>query len=235
MTNSDPDSDSGQQNMRRPGDKNSFSPAENGIPQEAYGGARPKTRTSGAALRSAGGVRTRQQRCREWEEERNNQTSPNGTRRRRRKVHRTNSSDSVFMIPGSKEKYASSKNGNCTTERNSYEEWTENHNLVDTPDSDLNFFNHVSDRVPPLHDNVLPLEGVKNNANTCASNSTLSLSDYRTEDPSDLENLDMIEDDCYIYTYRGGTAYLSADLPNSFFRLDSGSDGESIPGNDFNG
>ena len=27
-----------------------------------------------------------------------------------------------------------------------------------------------------------------------------------------------IEDDCYIYTYIGGTAYLSADLPNSFFR-----------------
>ena len=26
------------------------------------------------------------------------------------------------------------------------------------------------------------------------------------------------EDDCYIYTYIGGTAYLSADLPNSFFR-----------------
>ena len=28
----------------------------------------------------------------------------------------------------------------------------------------------------------------------------------------------MVEDDCYIYTYIGGTAYLSADLPNSFFR-----------------
>jgi len=41
---------------------------------------------------------------------------------------------------------------------------------------------------------------------------------------------DLTEDDCYIYTYKGGTAYLSADLPNSFFRLDSGSDGESLPG-----
>jgi len=41
---------------------------------------------------------------------------------------------------------------------------------------------------------------------------------------------DLGEDDCYIYTYKGGTAYLSADLPNSFFRLDSGSDGESLPG-----
>ena len=30
----------------------------------------------------------------------------------------------------------------------------------------------------------------------------------------------MTEDDCYIYTYIGGTAYLSADLPNSFFRSD---------------
>ena len=38
------------------------------------------------------------------------------------------------------------------------------------------------------------------------------------------------EEDCWVYTYRGGTAYLSADLPNSFFRLDSGSDGESLPG-----
>ena len=28
----------------------------------------------------------------------------------------------------------------------------------------------------------------------------------------------LTEDDCYIYTYIGGTAYLSADLPNSFFR-----------------
>ena len=26
------------------------------------------------------------------------------------------------------------------------------------------------------------------------------------------------EDECYVYTYIGGTAYLSADLPNSFFR-----------------
>ena len=43
--------------------------------------------------------------------------------------------------------------------------------------------------------------------------------------------LENVEDDCYIYTYKGGTAYLSADLPNSFFRLDSGSDGESLPGN----
>ena len=33
------------------------------------------------------------------------------------------------------------------------------------------------------------------------------------------ENTDTItEDDCYVYTYIGGTAYLSADLPNSFFR-----------------
>ena len=30
--------------------------------------------------------------------------------------------------------------------------------------------------------------------------------------------IDVMEDDCYIYTYIGGTAYLSADLPNSFFR-----------------
>ena len=30
----------------------------------------------------------------------------------------------------------------------------------------------------------------------------------------------LTEDDCYIYTYIGGTAYLSADLPNSFFRSD---------------
>eukprot|EP00092_Neocalanus_flemingeri_P017649 GFUD01019092.1.p1 GENE.GFUD01019092.1~~GFUD01019092.1.p1 ORF type:complete len:732 (+),score=200.13 GFUD01019092.1:118-2313(+) len=46
----------------------------------------------------------------------------------------------------------------------------------------------------------------------------------------EIMDSDMTEDDCYIYTYKGGTAYLSADLPNSFFRLDSGSDGESLPG-----
>ena len=36
----------------------------------------------------------------------------------------------------------------------------------------------------------------------------------------DRENteLDTGEDECYVYTYIGGTAYLSADLPNSFFR-----------------
>jgi len=46
----------------------------------------------------------------------------------------------------------------------------------------------------------------------------------------EVADADLTEDDCYIYTYKGGTAYLSADLPNSFFRLDSGSDGESLPG-----
>ena len=34
----------------------------------------------------------------------------------------------------------------------------------------------------------------------------------------DLELGDMVEDDCYIYTYIGGAAYLSADLPHSFYR-----------------
>ena len=34
----------------------------------------------------------------------------------------------------------------------------------------------------------------------------------RDQDP------DTGEDECYVYTYIGGTAYLSADLPNSFFR-----------------
>merc|ERR1712142_18684 len=55
----------------------------------------------------------------------------------------------------------------------------------------------------------------------------LNIPDISREEVADA---DLTEDDCYIYTYRGGTAYLSADLPNSFFRLDSGSDGESLPG-----
>jgi len=55
----------------------------------------------------------------------------------------------------------------------------------------------------------------------------LNIPDISREEVVDA---DLTEDDCYIYTYKGGTAYLSADLPNSFFRLDSGSDGESLPG-----
>jgi len=51
-----------------------------------------------------------------------------------------------------------------------------------------------------------------------------------TEDVVESEVSDMCEEDCYVYTYKGGTDYLAADLPNSFFRLDSGSDGESLPG-----
>ena len=40
----------------------------------------------------------------------------------------------------------------------------------------------------------------------------ISSSASRDPDP------DTGEDECYVYTYIGGTAYLSADLPNSFFR-----------------
>ena len=40
----------------------------------------------------------------------------------------------------------------------------------------------------------------------------ISSSASRDTDP------DTGEDECYVYTYIGGTAYLSADLPNSFFR-----------------
>jgi len=58
-------------------------------------------------------------------------------------------------------------------------------------------------------------------------NVRLNIPDISKEEVADA---DLTEDDCYIYTYKGGTAYLSADLPNSFFRLDSGSDGESLPG-----
>jgi len=53
-------------------------------------------------------------------------------------------------------------------------------------------------------------------------------SDIARDDNGESEQ--QLEEDCYIYTYKGGTAYLTADLPNSFFRLDSGSDGESLPG-----
>jgi len=61
----------------------------------------------------------------------------------------------------------------------------------------------------------------------CDKSKRLSNPDISKED---LNEPDIMEEDCYIYTYKGGTAYLSADLPNSFFRLDSGSDGESLPG-----
>jgi len=62
-------------------------------------------------------------------------------------------------------------------------------------------------------------------------NLRLSLPDHDiSKDNIELEAGELVEDDCYIYTYIGGTAYLAADLPNSFFRLDSGSDGESLPG-----
>ena len=101
---------------------------------------------------------------------------------------------------------------------------------MNVSDHELQFYNRVTERVPPLPDNVIANNDCKNVNNTYASNSTLSLAEYRSEDPSDFDNLDVLEDDCYIYTYRGGTAYLSADLPNSFFRLDSGSDVESLPG-----
>ena len=43
----------------------------------------------------------------------------------------------------------------------------------------------------------------------------LNIPDISKEEVADA---DLTEDDCYIYTYKGGTAYLSADLPNSFFR-----------------
>ena len=119
MTNSDPDSDSGHQNVCRYDESGFFTAAStasdtNGILPDAYGGARPKTRTTGGGgssgtTGSGGGSGTassqsrsarQHHRCRDWtDEERNPPATPNSNRRRR-KVHRTNSSDSVFMIPG---------------------------------------------------------------------------------------------------------------------------------------
>lgn len=221
MTNSDPDSDSG---LPLPNQTEESPPAENGVPFGAFGGARPKTKAAGCRSTV---VRTRTNRncCRELDDD-GQCFSPTTSSRRRRKVHRTNSSDSVFMIPGSGDNHKS-KRGAIQTERNSYEEWTETlNNNFENSDTDLQFYGRLTERVPPLPDNLISSsEGKVMTPN--ASNSTLSLAEYRSEDPSDL---DVLEDDCYIYTYRGGTAYLSADLPNSFFRLDSGSDGESLPG-----
>ena len=220
MTNSDPDSDSG---LPLPNQSEESPPAENGVPFGAFGGARPKTKTAGCRS-TVNRTRTNRNCCRDVDDE-GQCFSPNTSSRRRRKVHRTNSSDSVFMIPGSGDNNKS-KRGAIQTERNSYEEWTEAlNNNFENSDTDLQFYGRLTERVPPLPDNLISSEGKVMTPN--ASNSTLSLAEYRSEDPSDL---DVLEDDCYIYTYRGGTAYLSADLPNSFFRLDSGSDGESLPG-----
>lgn len=221
MTNSDPDSDSG---LPLPNQSEESPPAENGVPFGAFGGARPKTKTAGCRS-TVNRTRTNRNCCRDVDDE-GQCFSPTTSSRRRRKVHRTNSSDSVFMIPGSSDNNKS-KRGAIQTERNSYEEWTETlNNNFENSDTDLQFYGRLTERVPPLPDNLISSsEGKVMTPN--ASNSTLSLAEYRSEDPSDL---DVLEDDCYIYTYRGGTAYLSADLPNSFFRLDSGSDGESLPG-----
>ena len=51
-------------------------------------------------------------------------------------------------------------------------------------------------------------------------NQRINLADISSRDrENELDTGEaMVEDDCYIYTYIGGTAYLSADLPNSFFR-----------------
>jgi len=83
----------------------------------------------------------------------------------------------------------------------------------------------------PVHDDSVTSVTSVPKLDTRHPNLRLSLPDHDiSKDNIELDAGELVEDDCYIYTYIGGTAYLAADLPNSFFRLDSGSDGESLPG-----
>ena len=78
----------------------------------------------------------------------------------------------------------------------------------------------VSDHQPsslPYDDLTLP----RLESRSCGHRKSVSgadLSSQVCDNDGEVGGGDTVEDDCYIYTYIGGTAYLSADLPNSFFR-----------------
>ena len=189
----------------------------------AYGGARPKTNTRNKVKASGNPNSSKFAYSKENNSDqstRSKHVSP--VHRRRRDFHRTNSSDSVFMVVN---------NGNqdndyfaglqSRTESNSFENWTQNFPLDSRELVTL-------ESKPVLEHNIPQLSS--NTAHSSSVPSITSSFDVKSEEQHDLEYPETVEDDCYIYTYKGGTAYLSADLPNSFFRLDSGSDGESLPG-----
>ena len=72
----------------------------------------------------------------------------------------------------------------------------------------------------PVHDDsVTSVTSVPKLDTRHPPNLRLSLPDHDiSKDNIELDAGELVEDDCYIYTYIGGTAYLAADLPNSFFR-----------------
>ena len=74
--------------------------------------------------------------------------------------------------------------------------------------------NHVSN-IQYNDISTIPRLESRPSLNDSYRNKRTSIPDIAREEVVDP---DMTEDDCYIYTYKGGTAYLSADLPNSFFR-----------------
>ena len=189
----------------------------------SFGGARPKTvqktrdsRTH-ARYRSGHGLES------DPLDQTQLDNQPSGWRRANRDFRRTNSSDSVFVVDND----VGDNFENCAAvqsrnDRGSYgDEWA----TAFTAEN-LDWDKHLmaSDNISYLKANLV--NSSESNLPSIA-NSALSLCEGKSEDPPDV---DAMEDDCYIYTYKGGTAYLSADLPNSFFRLDSGSDGESLPG-----
>lgn len=150
--------------------------------------------------------------------------------RRKREFHRTNSSDSVLMFVNNGNDNVDYFSGlQSRTERSSLEDWDPRFSAETSDprcsDWDPRSSTEPRDFVPVISDPV----GTYGHG-LSSTNSTVSMTDAKSDDPSDVETFETMEDDCYIYTYKGGTAYLSADLPTSFFRLDSGSDGESLPG-----
>lgn len=71
----------------------------------------------------------------------------------------------------------------------------------------------------PVHDDSVTSVTSVPKLDTRHPNLRLSLPDHDiSKDNIELDAGELVEDDCYIYTYIGGTAYLAADLPNSFFR-----------------
>jgi len=201
-------------------------PTEISSDNGAYGGARPKTkkansvkstRTTTSAAYTIGWGRVEDNLERDYLEKVHLSKHESPLHGRKPIFHRTNSSDSVFLMAHEPTDFFA---GNSRTERSSFDDWETDFSLEHRCAPNI-----CCDKTPLLASYV-----TDDSNDPSVTNSTLSVSDAKSEDPSDLDNLDTIEDDCYIYTYRGGTAYLSADLPNSFFRLDSGSDGESLPG-----
>ena len=204
----------------------------------AFGGARPKTNTrsrirvNGGEQPSGGSSQYQQDNSRDMGYANQDPDTLHGSPmyRRRRNFHRTNSSDSVLMVLNNSDQGEKGPTGHIGLNENLNEERGRRERGLPLDHSSTPSWDFYSKdaSVPPLI-GTTSLQHHTNKVNSM-TNSNMSVNDAKSEDLSELDNLETIEDDCYIYTYKGGTAYLSADLPTSFFRLDSGSDGESLPG-----